>query len=126
MENLKLIDMILATKFRPQRLMYAVDNLFENCTNPNTRLIIVSDYDDCATAIAVFELINKYPRRITSLINYFSSEGNVAALNYGTKLVTQKYLTYFADDCLINYKGWDDLAIKHLEENPEYMCLNIR
>lgn len=121
-----MIDIVLASKFRVNRLLKTVDNLLDHATNVDTKLILVADIDDNDTVVAVKDLAAKNLNKITYLINEKSSEGSVIAFNSGTAVATQKYVLWFADDNKLECHGWDDLAIQLLEENPEYCCLSIR
>lgn len=120
-----MIDIIIATKFRPARAEETIRKFLEKSIRPDTGFIISTDYDDEQSSSHLKNIQSEFPDRISVIVNPFKGS-NVASFNAGAKLSKKKYVGYFADDCIINYDGWDEKTLELFSQNPTYECLNIR
>jgi len=118
METNDLILIKFATRSRPEKALYALDNIYETIANKeNYRIILTIDSDDFSmyNKAILTEIKNRLNRGYKIIMDVGTSKNKIDAINRGVeKCKNWGILINFSDDMKFEKIGWDTTIRKHM------------
>jgi glycosyltransferase involved in cell wall biosynthesis len=121
-----MIDIVIASRWRPDRLVETVESILSLAALPSTNIIVSCDQDDPETIEAVRRLSQKHNLPKFQYVICPFSGSTVKAYNAGFKTSKADLVGAIPDDAVPTSSQWDARAESLFERYPEYGCLKIR